>query len=227
MFARELFLSHAGVDKPNVVRPLAEALRRRGLSTWIDEGELAEGESLTDSVGQGLKRARFVVLVITGNFLDRRWPEAELKNALASDIRTGARRVLPVIATDRDAVVDRYPLLEDIFSFDWADGPHEIADRLFWRFERHPASWHIGYHPPDYTGAVWTRISSTAEIDAVEVEVLWHEYHYKTTVQVDDWPVSLLHHKTRPTDWPLYVRTDPPVIVTFGQGRAPDPSLKT
>ena len=39
----DVFISHASEDKDNVVRPLAEALRRAGLRVWLDEFELKLG----------------------------------------------------------------------------------------------------------------------------------------------------------------------------------------
>ncbi len=35
-------------------------------------------------------------------------------------------------------------------------------------------------------------------------------------------PVSFVHHKTQPDAHTLHVSVDPPAIVTFGQGAAPD-----
>ena len=42
----DVFISHASEDKEEVARPLAEALRKNGLSVWYDEFELKIGDSL-------------------------------------------------------------------------------------------------------------------------------------------------------------------------------------
>src|SRR6185312_12727621 len=42
----DVFISHASEDKNEVVRPLAEALRKGGLEVWYDEFELRIGDSL-------------------------------------------------------------------------------------------------------------------------------------------------------------------------------------
>lgn len=41
--AYDVFISHATEDKDDLVRPLAEALRERGLDVWYDEFELKVG----------------------------------------------------------------------------------------------------------------------------------------------------------------------------------------
>ena len=46
----DIFISHASEDKDDLVRPLAEQLRPRGLRVWFDETELKLGDSLRRSI---------------------------------------------------------------------------------------------------------------------------------------------------------------------------------
>ena len=66
----DVFISHAGEDKKDLVRPLAGALRARGLSVWFDELTLTVGDSLRRSIDRGLARFRFGVVVTSPHFLD-------------------------------------------------------------------------------------------------------------------------------------------------------------
>jgi len=51
-------------------------------------------------------------------------------------------------------------------------------------------------------------------------------YRFLTTIELDDQPVSLVHHKTQPNDLPIYVRVVPDAIVTVGRGPPPDPDSR-
>jgi hypothetical protein len=42
----DIFLSYAGEDRAEVVRPLVELLERRGCHVWFDETQLSLGNSL-------------------------------------------------------------------------------------------------------------------------------------------------------------------------------------
>ena len=97
---RDLFLCHAHLDKVTHVRPLVAALNKRGVSCWVDEAELLPGVSLIDAVNDGLATARFVLVIITENFLQRNWTQRELNAALSREIRMGTVVVIPILATD-------------------------------------------------------------------------------------------------------------------------------
>lgn len=61
----DVFISHATEDKTEVVRPLAEVLRRLGLRVWYDEYELKLGDSLRRKIDHGLVTSRFGVVVLS------------------------------------------------------------------------------------------------------------------------------------------------------------------
>ena len=58
----DVFISHASEDKEEVVRPLANALRKAGLKVWYDEFELHIGDSLRRKIDQGLAKSRFGIV---------------------------------------------------------------------------------------------------------------------------------------------------------------------
>jgi hypothetical protein len=53
----DVFVSHASEDKAAVARPLAEHLRERGLTVWLDDSELRIGDSLRRKIDAGLAGA--------------------------------------------------------------------------------------------------------------------------------------------------------------------------
>jgi hypothetical protein len=91
----DVFISHATEDKEDFARPLAERLRSQGLRVWFDEFTLTLGDSLRRSIDRGLARSRYGVVVISPNFLRKKWPQMELDGLVAREINE-VKSILPV-----------------------------------------------------------------------------------------------------------------------------------
>lgn len=128
--ARDVFLSHASDDKEQFVRPLARELDRRGITFWLDEAEIRWGDRITQRINDGLVRSRYVVVVLSSNFLGKNWPESELGAALNKENATGQTVVLPLLVGEGEGVFDHYPLLRDKVYLKWSQGISVIADHL-------------------------------------------------------------------------------------------------
>lgn len=75
----DVFVSHASPDKDGFVRPFAEALESHGLQVWFDEFVLTPGSSLRRSIDDGIRKARYAIVVLSPAFLTGRpWTEHEL-----------------------------------------------------------------------------------------------------------------------------------------------------
>jgi hypothetical protein len=109
----DAFISHASEDKDNFVRPLASALRELGANTWYDEFSLKLGDSLSGSIDRGLAESRYGIVVISASFMNKRWPEAELRALVTSSVQ-GHIAILPIWhGVDHHAVSRFSPLLAD------------------------------------------------------------------------------------------------------------------
>ena len=73
-----IFISHASEDKRTFVRPLAHALKGRGLQIWYDEFSLKLGDSLRRSIDRGLAECSAGVVVLSPSFFAKEWPQREL-----------------------------------------------------------------------------------------------------------------------------------------------------
>lgn len=91
----DLFISHASEDKQGFVRPLANVLTRFGLRVWYDEFTLKLGDSLSRSIDMGLAKSQFGVVVLSPHFIEKDWPEYELRGLTAKEIGAG-KVILPV-----------------------------------------------------------------------------------------------------------------------------------
>ena len=91
----DLFICHASEDKDSVVRPLAKLLEKNGVKVWYDEFSLKLGDSLRQSIDNGLVNSRYGVVVISPDFFKRDWPQRELDGLVAREV-VGEKVILPI-----------------------------------------------------------------------------------------------------------------------------------
>lgn len=105
----DFFISHASEDKEAVVRPLVDALHRKGFTVWYDEFSLKVGDSLRESIDYGLKNSKFGIVILSESFFIKRWPEYEL-NSLNNKSISGENVILPIWHEVNQESVSRYSL---------------------------------------------------------------------------------------------------------------------
>lgn len=109
----DVFISHATEDKDDVVRPLAHALRDRGVSVWYDEFELRVGDSLRRKIDAGIARSRFGLVVLSPAFFAKGWPQYELDGLVTMSV-SGKQVLLPVWhGVSKDEVIRHSASLAD------------------------------------------------------------------------------------------------------------------
>lgn len=137
---RDVFLCHASEDKEAVVGPLDTALRANEISSWVDEAEIAWGESFTKKIGEGLDSSRYVIAVISQSFIGKTWPEYELDAAFGMEASVGVGKVLPLLVGDQSELLaqvkDRYPFLRNRKFLFWKGDPQPVVEALRIRLGR-------------------------------------------------------------------------------------------
>lgn len=109
----DVFISHASEDKDAVVRPLAHALSKSGLSVWYDEFELKIGDSLRRKIDTGLAKSRFGVVVLSRSFFGKGWTNYELDGLVTRSV-TGEQVLLPIWhEITKKELIDYSPSLAD------------------------------------------------------------------------------------------------------------------
>ena len=92
-----LFLSHTAVDKP-FVRQLRDNLLERGVTNiWLDEAEIQIGDSLTSKIEEGIKKSRYIAVVLSQKSIGAPWVRKELDVAMNREITSGEVVVLPLL----------------------------------------------------------------------------------------------------------------------------------
>ncbi|MEZ9001892.1 toll/interleukin-1 receptor domain-containing protein [Vibrio splendidus] len=91
----DVFISHASEDKGSIVRDLADSLISEGVSVWYDEYSLSIGDSLSSSINKGLSECTFGIVVLSPDFVKKKWPEIELQSLYAKEVHKG-KSILPI-----------------------------------------------------------------------------------------------------------------------------------
>ncbi len=127
----DVFISHAWEDKESFVRPLAEALKARGLCVWYDEFTITVGDSLRRSIDRGLANSRYGIVVLSPSFFAKEWPQKELDGLAAREVN-GEKIILPVwhkITVDQ---VQKYsPMLAGRVAVSTSRGLEYVVAELF------------------------------------------------------------------------------------------------
>lgn len=126
----DVFISHASEDKEAVVFPLAEALKQRGFTVWVDAFELLLGDSLRRKIDQGLAESRYGVVVLSHDFFKKEWTQREL-DALVAREDGKEKVILPVWHNLKSEEVVRYsPILAAKLAISTSQGMDRVADAI-------------------------------------------------------------------------------------------------
>lgn len=133
---RDIFICHAGEDKDEIVRPMAEAFSQAGISCWYDEAEIRWGDSIVQKVNEGLATSRYVVVVFSPAFVQKNWPQRELNAVLNQEASTGEVKVLPLLVgseEEKRQILSQFPLLNDKRYLPWDGDLRNIVNALLSR----------------------------------------------------------------------------------------------
>jgi hypothetical protein len=111
----DVFICHASEDKAEFVKPLAMALKGRGLKVWYDEFTIKLGDSLRRSIDYGLANSRFGIVVLSKAFFAKNkiWTQNELNGLFAKETPE-SKVILPIWhGISREEIARKSPILAD------------------------------------------------------------------------------------------------------------------
>ncbi|HIF01003.1 MAG TPA: toll/interleukin-1 receptor domain-containing protein [Fuerstia sp.] len=131
----DVFLSHNSKDKPDVKR-VGEALKKRGISVWLDEWELRPGHSWQEGLEHIVTTCKSAAVFVGENRMGP-WEDPEMKALLRRFVEEKkSGNVVPVIPILLPNAPDglKLPLfLEEFTWVDLRDGVKKDGlDRLVW-----------------------------------------------------------------------------------------------
>lgn len=122
---RNVFVSYAQADK-DVASEVAGALQSAGLRVWIDEWELASGDSIAERIQQGVASSDILLVLLSRSSVNSRWVQREISTALSRELRDRAITVIPALIEDCDIP----PLLADRVFLDLRGNLRGAVQRL-------------------------------------------------------------------------------------------------
>ena len=126
----DVFISYASEDMEAVAKPLAYALRSKGLRIWFDQFSLQVGDSLSQSINVGLARSKYGVVILSKHFLEKEWPQKELHGLFARD-QLSSKVLIPVWhGIDAADLLSTYPILADRFALKASDGIDGLVEGI-------------------------------------------------------------------------------------------------
>lgn len=91
----DAFISHASEDKNTFVRELSTVLENLHIKVWYDEFTLKVGDSLSKSIDEGLIKSNYGIIVISKDFLKKKWTDYEYRSLLSKE-DNGKKIILPI-----------------------------------------------------------------------------------------------------------------------------------
>jgi serine/threonine protein kinase len=93
-----IFLSHSSADKDRFVRPLAEELRARGMTVWLDEVDLILGQPVWETIGRAVELSEYLLVVLSEHSIASHAVAEELR--YAADQNLSRVKILPIVLDD-------------------------------------------------------------------------------------------------------------------------------
>ena len=109
----DVFISHASEDKDAIVEPLVQLLEEHNISCWYDKKDIGWGDSIVNSISNGLKKSKYALVILSENFIAKNWTKTELNSMLNIEISNGQKKVLPLIIGEEKEIIKELPLLQD------------------------------------------------------------------------------------------------------------------
>ncbi len=126
----DVFISHASEDKDMIVRALAESLRTMGLTVWYDEFTLSLGDRLLESIDAGISSSRYGIVVLSPNFLEKKWPQEELEGLFSRETK-GEKLILPVWHNITiDQLMEYSPILASRIGISSDEGLKRVVEEI-------------------------------------------------------------------------------------------------
>jgi hypothetical protein len=121
-----VFVSHRTADLAQA-QQLADELRAKGHSIWIDDEQLRIGDSIIEKIDAGLEGSTYLVLCLSSSGVDAPWTAREWMATLARQLNGYNVRILPAALTGSELPA----ILSDIkyadLMTDWDTGVRKLA----------------------------------------------------------------------------------------------------
>lgn len=127
----DFFICHASEDKEDFVRPFAHYIIKNEASVFYDEFSIKLGDSLSEKINQGLSQCKCAIVVLSKHFFEKSWTTVELQGIFQKHISQKAKLIILYHEISHDDVLEKAPLLADIYAVNTSAGIPEITRMIF------------------------------------------------------------------------------------------------
>lgn len=114
----DVFISYASEDS-HYVDKLESAFNDAGFSIWQDRRSIGWGNSIRQSIDNGLIKSKFGLVVISSDYIQKYWTNYELDGILSKESSTGRQMILPLWHNvTKDEVDSKSPSLSNRLALD-------------------------------------------------------------------------------------------------------------
>lgn len=175
----DVFISHASEDKESFVRTLAESLKDHNVEVQYDEFSLKLGDSLRQSIDQGLVKSRFGIVILSPAFFAKKWPQWELNGLVAREIDNKGQIILPIWHNvEKKDVLEFSPSLADKVGVSTEQGLEFVVNKLLEVIQPQGSTLIkardtlilYGFNPPVVTDDWWLNVVEFSGSD------YWHNH---------------------------------------------------
>ena len=117
---KDFFVSYTSLDEKYAVW-IASILEKDKYSVVIQKWDFRPGDNLVNRIHESLQECNKLIIILSENYLNSRWCEAEWTSKLSEQIETSERKVIPI----RIEPVVPKGLLKNIIYIDIVDSPTE------------------------------------------------------------------------------------------------------
>ena len=111
----DVFVSHANANKQSFVDSLYDQLNRLRIRIWYDSTEIDWGDGLKEKIQEGLSKCRFGIVILSPEFMERKWTNQEVSELLTRQNESHEKVVLPLLYNlTVEQMKEQYPVLGDI-----------------------------------------------------------------------------------------------------------------
>src|SRR5262245_28281157 len=118
----DIFISHSAKDR-DWVAAFTESLQDAGVKGWFDVSSLAPGERWQDRIQEALRDSKFLVMIVSEDYVASPWTFFELGAAVAD-----RKRIIPVVT--QDVKVEQLPPLLRQYQFLRESSPSVAGRRV-------------------------------------------------------------------------------------------------
>ena len=114
MTMADIFISYTWDDR-DFVKSLTRALEAKSISVWDADGQVEIGHSLVGKISDAMASIRLAILVISPQFLNKKWPMHELRQLVALALNDPRRRIIPILrGLSGPEFMSAVPIMADI-----------------------------------------------------------------------------------------------------------------